>query len=211
MMEVVDELMTPGCPNCALKHLSAAIERSVDGLEAETTEIDAVVTLLARAYINFTEAEEGYTSHRYYAIGLLVAAEERLIRNGNPAYANVIRGIRTGIMDGTGSLGALFCECVHRVAVAHVHEAFRELPELSFKFNRHDYRGCTQGTIDWLMEMIRWVEENYFGTNNHEEKGEKTTMATKKNVKVPAKKADTKAAKAACKGSKCSAKKSCKK
>lgn len=26
-MEIVDELMTPGCPNCFVKHMSAAVAR----------------------------------------------------------------------------------------------------------------------------------------------------------------------------------------
>ena len=73
-MEIVDELMTPGCPNCARKHLSAAVERVVDGLNVQDRRNADVLAILARAYINFIEAAEGYLSHRDYAVGLLVAA-----------------------------------------------------------------------------------------------------------------------------------------
>ena len=202
-MEIVDELMTPGCPNCARKHLSAAVERVVDGLNVQDRRNADVLTILARAYINFIEAAEGYLSHRDYAVGLLVAAEERLVRRGDTEYAKAIRAIRTGLMENPTDLEALYIECVDRLALAHIHEAFRELPELSYEFDRNCFGSCSQETVDKLVAMIRWIDERYFLIKPEEPgKGGESTMAcgTKKTVK------------AACKGGKCGGKKGgCKK
>lgn len=202
-MEIVDELMTPGCPNCARKHLSAAVERVVDGLNVQDRRNADVLTILARAYINFIEAAEGYLSHRDYAVGLLVAAEERLVRRGDTEYAKTIRAIRTGLMENPTDLEALYIECVDRLTLAHIHEAFRELPELSYEFDRNGFGSCSQETVDKLVAMIRWIDERYFSnTPEKPEKGGEETMAcgTKKTVK------------AACKGGKCGGKKGgCKK
>lgn len=202
-MEIVDELMTPGCPNCARKHLSAAVERVVDGLNVQDRRNADVLTILARAYINFIEAAEGYLSHRDYAVGLLVAAEERLVRRGDTEYAKTIRAIRTGLMENPTDLEALYLECVDRLALAHIHEAFRELPELSYEFDRNCFGSCSQETVDKLVAMIRWIDERYFLIKPEEPgKGGESTMAcgTKKTVK------------AACKGGKCGGKKGgCKK
>ena len=202
-MEIVDELMTPGCPNCARKHLSATVERVVDGLNVQDRRNADVLTILARAYINFIEAAEGYLSHRDYAVGLLVAAEERLVRRGDTEYAKTIRAIRTGLMENPTDLEALYIECVDRLALAHIHEAFRELPELSYEFDRNCFGSCSQETVDKLVAMIRWIDERYFLIKPEEPgKGGESTMAcgTKKTVK------------AACKGGKCGGKKGgCKK
>lgn len=202
-MEIVDELMTPGCPNCARKHLSAAVERVVDGLNVQDRRNADVLAILARAYINFIEAAEGYLSHRDYAVGLLVAAEERLVRRGDTEYAKAIRAIRTGLMENPTDLEALYIECVDRLALAHIHEAFRELPELSYEFDRNCFGSCSQETVDKLVAMIRWIDERYFLIKPEEPgKGGESTMAcgTKKTVK------------AACKGGKCGGKKGgCKK
>lgn len=202
-MEIVDELMTPGCPNCARKHLSAAVERVVDGLNVQDRRNADVLIILARAYINFIEAAEGYLSHRDYAVGLLVAAEERLVRRGDTEYAKTIRAIRTGLMENPTDLEALYIECVDRLALAHIHEAFRELPELSYEFDRNCFGSCSQETVDKLVAMIRWIDERYFLIKPEEPgKGGESTMAcgTKKTVK------------AACKGGKCGGKKGgCKK
>ena len=201
-MEIVDELMTPGCPNCARKHLSAAVERVVDGLNVQDRRNADVLTILARAYINFVEAAEGYLSHRDYAVGLLVAAEERLVRRGDTEYAKTIRAIRTDLMEDPTSLEALYIECVDRLALAHIHEAFRELPELSYEFDRNCFGSCSQETVDKLVAMIRWIDERYFSnTPEKPEKGGEETMACGK-----------KTVKAACKGGKCGGKKGgCKK
>ena len=201
-MEIVDELMTPGCPNCARKHLSAAVERVVDGLNVQDRRNADVLAILARAYINFIEAAEGYLSHRDYAVGLLVAAEERLVRRGDVEYAKTIRAIRTDLMEDPTSLEALYIECVDRLALAHIHEAFRELPELSYEFDRNCFGSCSQETVDKLVAMIRWIDERYFSnTPEKPEKGGEETMACGK-----------KTVKAACKGGKCGGKKGgCKK
>lgn len=201
-MEIVDELMTPGCPNCARKHLSAAVERVVDGLNVQDRRNADVLTILARAYINFIEAAEGYLSHRDYAVGLLVAAEERLVRRGDTEYAKAIRAIRTGLMENPTDLEALYIECVDRLALAHIHEAFRELPELSYEFDRNCFGSCSQETVDKLVAMIRWIDERYFLIKPEEpgKGGEETMSCGKKTVK------------AASKGGKCGGKKGgCKK
>lgn len=204
-MDVVDELMTPGCPNCAVKHLCAALERMVDGINVPGDGPESKAdTLLARAYINFVEAKEGYRSHFDFAVGLMVAAEESLVRSGNDAYALEVRNVRLGMVERGDMLTELFVMCTGRLSRAHFEEAMRELPELSANFDPI-YPEYGQAGADKILAMIAWIKNEYFRT---EEKGE-DTMAI--NKKAAAKKAPF-AKQAAAKGGCCKAgKKSCKK
>ena len=72
-MDTVDELMTPGCPNCAVKHLSAALAYFVDeGNEKyETVDLDDALVFVGRAVVNLIESLNGYPSHFDFAIGLI--------------------------------------------------------------------------------------------------------------------------------------------
>lgn len=162
MMESVDELTTPGCPNCAAKHLSAALFCLVDMPgQNDASETDV---LLARAYVNLVESYEGYTSHRYYAIGLLVAAEDCAIRRTRDVQrAEAIRSIRVELMTNDFSndpLGRLCGQCYGALAAGHIREAFREFPVLLDKYQQKLPPASQEG-VDSIVGMIQWIEEEY--------------------------------------------------
>lgn len=207
-MELTDELFTPGCPNCAIKHLSTclafeAMSRSpLSQLDGPPCIPMKAGVLLSRAYINFVECAEGYKSHFDFAVGLLVLAEEAMVSSGNTdlaLFVSTIRAIRIHAMADRDPVTAAtaLSEYVHPTheAQAHLEEAIRELPTLGLK-----------DTVD-TQKAIHVIHDEYFKTLEDQEKGGEEDMATKKIVK-PAAKA---AAKAACKGGKCTAKKACKK
>ena len=101
MTEINDELMMP-CADCCRKHLSAAIAHYADAVNSgnlcnsgRDTQYHGV--LLARALINLCEAEEGYGSHRPFAVGLLVKAEQECT---DAVTRNMIRGLRLDVCGG---------------------------------------------------------------------------------------------------------------
>lgn len=207
-MEIVDELMTPGCPNCALKHLSAALAALPD---SHNEDCSRGAILKARAFINFVEALEGYESHWDYGVGLLVRAEEFYASHSDEeAELNTLRTQRCAAMLATtraerrGALEAFApasCELVN----AHIAEALRELPCMTPHYVKLIVGGLK--LVDVIISLIKWVKKEYFSdfeTKDNEEKGGKT-MATKKTaVKKAA--ADKCTAKKAAAG-KCTAKK----
>lgn len=226
-METVDELVTPGCPNCVIKHLSAAVallaNARVTDLYTPMVEGTLDRELALRAVINLTESRQAYESHFDYAVGLLVLAEAvpyydahrrelyrgtrlLLIERGNDpdavstAVTQLVMGARSGIAD--EYFGQIYAQ-------AHLTEALRESPE--------SVRDAVAGVmcVDDLQRAIRDVRKEFFSDFNEgikpvEEKGE-DDMATAKKAPakaakkeaVPAKKAvAAKATKAACKGGK---------
>lgn len=216
--EINDELVTPGCANCALKHMSAAIAYTALDPVAGTDgyEWPAYAVYEARARINAVEFLEGYRSHLCFAVGLLEIAEETACEAGFPVNAKLIRSKRIALMSSKGDHKAVF-EFIRSVqlgcslmATAHVMEAIRELPAdktfeeiarrglcMSNKRERHDaFRAC-----------VSRVLELYFPEDEEKKGGEETMakgkMCAKKNA------GSVKAVKAACKGGK--AKKGCKK
>ena len=73
----MDELDTAGCPNCAVKHLCAALECYLDTPHRfRELPYSDVEVYLARAMVNLVEAHTGYASHKWFAIGLMEHAEE---------------------------------------------------------------------------------------------------------------------------------------
>jgi hypothetical protein len=226
-METTDELVTPGCPNCVIKHLSAAVallaNARVTDLYTPMVEGTLDRELALRAAINLTESCQAYESHFDYAVGLLVLAEAvpyydahrrelyrntrlLLIERGNDpgavstAVTQLVMGARSGIAD--EYFGQIYAQ-------AHLTEALRESPE--------SVRDAVAGVmcVDDLQRAIRDVRKEFFSDFNEgikpvEEKGE-DDMATAKKAPakaakkeaVPAKKAvAAKATKAACKGGK---------
>lgn len=226
-METTDELVTPGCPNCVIKHLSAAMALLAN---ARATDLDHPLMegpfdreIALRAAINLAESRQGYGSHFDYAVGLLVLAEAvphcdvycreiyrevrlSLIEHGNDpdtvsaAIDDLVAIAETEISD----------KCFGQIyAQAHIAEALRESPESV----RYTVAGVT--CVDDLQRAIRDVRKEFFSDFNEgikpvEEKGE-DDMATAKKAPakaakkeaVPAKKAvAAKATKAACKGGK---------
>lgn len=209
-MEIVDELMTPGCPQCAIKHLSAALAYLLapgrHGFWSFSRK------WLAVAKINLAEVLVGYKSHLWYAVGMLQRAEETALAEGRPfeiaRHARILLEDK-GLAGAEEALRKIECGTEfepEEMAGAHLYEAARELPQ---EFN---YPIVPDAAV--IVRMLENVRESYFdsaegtvpeASNNQGE----PEMATKK---APAKKAVAKkAVQAACKGGKCKPGKSCKK
>ena len=216
MMETHDELMTPGCPQCAVKHLSAALMYMITpgrhGFAARSK------VWMAVAKINLAEVLVGYESHLWYAVGMLQRSEETALAEGS-SYATA-RHARL-LLEEKGlagaaealreiDLGALFED--DEMCEAHLYEATRELPSLLV------YPLTPEP--EYLMKEIERVRSEFFvleeapaASTEDAERGGESEMATKKAAKkAPAflKKEDPKAKKAACKGGKCKGGKKCK-
>lgn len=216
-MEVVDELLTPGCPNCAIKHLSAALAYLADLYMPERNAIEfhpISTSFKARAYVNLIESAEGYHSHLDFAIGLLQRAEEAHVFNGESDQAVSCRNYRVELIkDGARAVRAVTFALQselggYAIAQAHLAEAHREL---------RSFITCVPPLdADVILKMIVEIRKEYFDfqppavgeeSNN---KGESVMAIAKKTAAKTAAKAPT-ATKAACKGGKCASKKGCKK
>lgn len=216
-MKVVDELFTPGCPQCAVKHLSAALyHRAHLASGGEDLRPDPYMVDVCIAYINLVEVKAGYRSHLWYAVGALVRAEEHLA--SKRAGGCVAREARL-MLEQYGEdalLDALNCIADGTVpghedwAAAHYAEAMRELPAMQ-----------TGMRMDDLIGSIERIREEYFNlppstvpggdetTKTEKEPDMATTKkAAPKGAKCAAKggKTDTKGAKVAAKGGKTAAK-----
>lgn len=213
-METVDELVTPGCPNCVVKHLSAAVMYMAEArCENFTCRVPKHAVLAARAHINLVESMQGYRSHFDFAVGLLARAEElaihdSAIRNKDLRIAATYRNARLGlIQDGSeGTVNAMWqldlaladsCtepEMIFEIiAFAHAEEAYREAPEGEFTDDL--LVNCAHMTVKGVQDTIARVRKEFFdfdqGEKPAEEKGEEH-MATAK--KAPAKAVAKKAA-----------------
>lgn len=230
-MEIVDEPITPGCPQCAVKHLSAALWRLQSACRRDPRSAVPVPscpkTRLAQALVNLVEAAEGYESHYETAIGLLAAAEEDWLCGGpEPAAerarrASDVRNVRVALMRSRFDMSAMAWLAEELTDAdlmwGHLSEARREfdVPFLSSP--------DTDVLAAQICAAIRSIREEYFpepndaipvdaspldDTESAGKGGE--IMATKKTpnfIKKGAepKKADAKAAKAG-KGAKACAK-----
>ena len=192
-MEINDELMIP-CAQCCRKHLSAAIAHYADaGNLGKVMQYHGV--LLARALINLCEAEEGYGSHRSFAVGLLVKAEQECT---DSETRNVIRGFRLDVCGGKRYYDPLYVYPTEMEWYrAHVLEAEREYPDIRTAVEREPfYRDnmsdveLGQAEVNYRLAQLKWLDENVFG-QKPVEKGDKE-MAT----------CSKKGCKAACKGGK---------
>ena len=185
MQEINDELMMP-CAQCARKHLSAAIAHYADsGKPAGAMQYHGI--LVARALINLCEAEEGYDSHRPFAVGLLVKAEQECT---DPGARGAIRGFRLAVCEGKYDFvfpGIYPTELEwYR---AHVLEAAREYPDIRTAVEREPfYRDnmsdveLGQAEINYRLAQLKWLDENIFGTKPVE-KGDNMACNTKKGCK----------------------------
>lgn len=206
MLEVHDELMTPGCPQCAIKHLSAALYHRAKTLAPVMLAPDPYMVCVCTAYINLVEVRTGYLSHLWYAVGALVRAEEHMAPRvggcvarearlmleeyGVNALLDALNCIREGTMPNHADWAA-----------AHFDEAMRELPAFAGEMRMDD-----------LIGSIERIREEFFTSDTTApaaataEGGGEWEMATNKAAKkAPAalKKGDAKAKQAACKGGKC--------
>lgn len=215
MTGVIDELMTPGCPHCAIKHLSAALYHKAHLVGGgEDLRPDPYMVDMCTAYINLVEVRTGYHSHFWYAVGALVRAEERtaprsaggcvarearlmLEQYGEDALADALRHISVGTIPTHADWAA-----------AHYSEAMRELPAMQAAMRMDD-----------LVDSIERVRKTYFDieeapatSTEAAERGGESIMAKAAKKAAPAflaKGKEAKGAKAACKGGK-TAKAACK-
>lgn len=200
-MDIVDELMTPGCPQCAIKHLSAALYYKAHLNDPLAPLPEGWRVKAAIAEINLVEVLNGYKSHLWYAVGALVVAEELSViacapHDGIREARLIIEEL--GLKGVENALYALFTrggirDCDR--ALAHYLEAVRELPG----FHAAMWMDDLIGSIERVREefMVVDSEEAPGASAEAAEKGGESDMATKKAAK-----ADPKAAKAAAKGGK---------
>ena len=185
LQPINDELMVP-CAFCARKHLSAAIAYYADSGNA-SRDMQYTGVLVARALINLCEAKEGYDSHRPFAVGLLVKAEQECT---DADTRNVIRGFRLDVCGGKRYYEPLYfypseLEWYH----AHVLEAEREFPDIRTAVEREPfYRDnmsdveLRQAEVNYRLAQLKWLDENIFGTKPVE-KGDNMACNTKKGCK----------------------------
>lgn len=189
------------CPQCAIKHLSAALAYLADGADFNGNDAEVFA---ARAVVNLIEFTEGYRTHAWFAVGLMVKAEERAATFGMNDFAAKVREARMKFSDGSidaAEAVLLLMAVVHEsdLYVAHMAEAERELPGLDLNaIAAIDNVGDRAKAIGAEIEKIN---ETYFPEETQERKGGESDMACKgKKVAKAAPKAAAK--KAACKGGK---------
>ena len=212
MLEINDELMTPGCPQCAIKHLSAALYYRAEGFAiAKQTPTGLFLgqlpppsdrVLLARAYINLGEVLVGYKSHLWFAVGLLQRSEEESRREGGEgAVAREARLIleQKGLDGAREAMQAIHggtLLCAAEMEMAHMQEAHRELPEFS------DPSRSLEAAIAKIRAEYFDLPEVTVAEGEETPKEKEPEMATA-NKKAPVKAAKaSKCAKCACKGGK---------
>ena len=174
------------CAFCARKHLSAAIAYYADsGNLGRVMQYHGV--LVARALINLCEADEGYDSHRPFAIGLLVKAEQECT---DTETRNAIRRFRLDVCSGKHYYEPL-CACPTETEWyrAHVLEAEREYPDIRTAVEREpfyrdnmSYVELGQAEVNYRLAQLKWLDENIFG-NKPVEKGDNMACNTKKGCK----------------------------
>lgn len=150
-LSIVDELMTPGCPQCAVKHLSAALFHVAKGAMSKDVFPDPYMVEVCTAYINLVEVKAGYHSHLWYAVGALVRAEERMAPRGDDreyvareARLMLEQGGEEAVIDALNCLHEGTCPDHADWAAAHLSEAKRELPAMADDMCMHDLIGAIE-------------------------------------------------------------------
>lgn len=206
MSEINDELITPGCPQCAIKHLSAALYHRAKTFAPEALAPDSYRVCVCTAYINLVEVRAGYVSHLWYAVGALVRAEEHFAVGLGECVAREARLMleqhgEDALIDALRCIGEGTAPTHADWAAAHFDEARRELPAEEDEMRMGDL----VGSIEYLWKKYL---EAPVASPEDVGKGGESDMATKKAPPAfLAKGKDAKGAKAACKGGK--AKKAC--
>lgn len=166
MYEIHDRLDNP-CPQCALKHLSAALAVHLQGTYRREGNLEARLAAgyAGVAYVNYVECVEGYASHLHYAIGALVLAEEHAVLAGaDPMPLRAARLLMTaGTVEPRLVLDAL-ANTDPDLEMAHLREAFRELPMLKEAAVDIALAFCGEPapTLDSILDAIRWTDRNFF-------------------------------------------------
>lgn len=197
-MKVVDELITPGCPQCAVKHLSAALYHKARLVgDGEGMEPDPCTKHLCVAYINLVEVRTGYLSHLWYAVGALVRSEERMAWRIGECVARKVRLLLEehgldAVMDALRIIDQETAPTPADWAAAHFDEARRELPAFADEMRMDD-----------LIGSIERIREEFFNLPpSTVPGGEETTQTEKEPDMATAKKPASKGAKCAAKGGK---------
>ena len=174
-MEAVDELFTPGCPQCAVKHLSAAMYYRAQHHHVEGEPHVSVYhhTRAAIALINLAEVLTGYKSHLWYAVGALVDGEVAALTAGDDRSAARMREARLELgLKGEDAIAdamrILFQSCWITNAdweAAHYWEAQRELPQWD------------EWSSDYHLMIYKIRDE--FMVNHEEAPGSSTDAGTK--------------------------------
>lgn len=168
--EIHDELLNPGCPQCARKHLESALAyligegapRNSPAIRIHDLDKDPA-SLLARALINFDEYIVGYDSHIRLVRGFLEQFEMACVLQGDREMAQWARRLRCALSEPGGTpMTTEVYDVLHArpfvapivFAWAHVKEAIRELPDLRCL--------AEHLTCDLVLDMIMDVEVTYF-------------------------------------------------
>ena len=197
-MEIVDELMTPGCPQCAIKHLSAALYHRAHLVGGgEDLRPDPYLVDVCVAYINLVEVRAGYHSHLWYAVGALVRAEEHMAMVFGKCVAREARLLieehgLDAVLDAMHAIGQGTAPNHADWAAAHYAEAMRELPAMQAAMQMDD-----------LVGSIERIHEEFFNLPpSTVPGGEETNQTEKEPDMATVKKAAPKGAKCAAKGGK---------
>lgn len=214
-MEIVDELMTPGCPQCAVKHLSAALFHVAQGnlVKFDASFAHDSCVHVGIALINLAETFAGYESHLWYAVGALVRAEEYAYTapGFGGSVAESAREARLLLeMDGLDAARDAMLHLQDSVvlthaewALAHYLEAVRELPDFQAEMRMDDLAG----SIERIRKEFFTSDTTAPAAATAEGGGESDMAKAAKKAPAFLKKGDGKAAQAACKGGKCKGKK----
>lgn len=196
-MKVVDELFTPGCPQCAVKHLSAALYHRAKMPDPMMLVPDPYMTCVCTAYINLVEVKAGYLSHLWYAVGALTRAEELMAPRGGGCVAREARlmleehGVNA-LLDALNCIQEGTAPNHSDWAAAHFGEAVRELPSFADEMRMSD-----------LIGSIERIREEYFNLPpSTVPGGDETTKTEKEPDMATAKKTAPKGTKCAAKGGK---------
>lgn len=143
----INDSLTDICPQCALKHLSAALACALD-LERERVSGNGALDFpvsdweveVGVAIINVAEWASGYDSHLAYAVGRLARAEDIMAATGEYKYISQVREYRLFLQDEASQSKAVqdnrvWYDMINSIAhdskvmaAAHAKEASRELP-----------------------------------------------------------------------------------
>jgi hypothetical protein len=200
-MKVVDELFTPGCPQCAVKHLSAALYHRAKMPDPTMMFPNPYMVCVCTAYINLVEVRAGYLSHLWYAVGALARAEELMAPRVGGCVAREARlmleehGVNA-LLDALNCIQEGIVPDHADWAAAHFGEAVRELPAFASEMRMDD-----------LIGSIDRIREEFFNLPPSTVPGDDETTKTEKEPDMAtAKKAAPKGAKCAAKGGKTGAK-----
>ena len=157
-MKVVDELITPGCPQCAVKHLSAALYHHARTAHIVTSAPDPYMVCVCTAYINLVEVRAGYHSHLWYAVGALVRAEEHMAPRIGECVAREARlmleqGGEEAVIDALNRLREGTCPDHADWVAAHFGEARRELPAMADQMSMDDLIGSIERVRKEFFEL----------------------------------------------------------